>query len=180
VYGVFLFVLLPTDNFGSKFGLVVAAACCGFLVWNWEPAKLFMGDVGSGPLGLLFVIGGALALANARSVVVFLPLFPLFLDALLTLILRFRRGERVTDAHRAHLYQRVVSSGVRHSVVSSVYALAAAIGAFVAVAVNRAQVGWTAFAISAYVLAVTLAWKWADERFVVNKGRTRVMHGTPH
>src|SRR5205823_4265605 len=62
VYGLFLFALVHSDLPGSRFGLILAGACLGFLMWNWAPAKIFMGDVGSGPLGLLLVIGGALAL----------------------------------------------------------------------------------------------------------------------
>src|SRR5205823_5721319 len=75
VYGIFLYGLAPT-HLPGRFGLVLASACLGFLVWNWAPSKIFMGDVGSGPLGLLFIIGGTLALEDAPSVLVFLPLFP--------------------------------------------------------------------------------------------------------
>jgi UDP-N-acetylmuramyl pentapeptide phosphotransferase/UDP-N-acetylglucosamine-1-phosphate transferase len=138
-----------------------------------------MGDVGSGPLGLLFVVGAALALQSARAVVVFLPLFPLFLDALLTMILRFRRRERLTDAHRTHLYQRIVSSGIRHSVVSSVYAIAATIGGFVAVVANRASFSTAASAIGLYVLAVALTWKLVDARFGGYDARPRVERVSP-
>jgi Fuc2NAc and GlcNAc transferase len=179
VFGAFIFALLPRDSAGSPFGLILAGACTGFLLWNWEPAKLFMGDVGSGPLGLLFVIGGALALSHARPVVVFLPLFPLFFDALLTLVRRFRRGEKLTDAHRSHLYQRIVNAGVRHSQVSFSYAVAAAVGAVVAVGANHVSPQHATIAIVCYLLAVLLVWTVADKRLAVNARRASVPHRLP-
>lgn len=88
-------------------GLVVAAACCGFLLWNWPPARIFMGDVGSGYLGYLF---GVLALAAARESPTALWTWLIlggvfFVDATVTLIRRTVRGDRVFEAHRTHAYQ---------------------------------------------------------------------------
>ena len=162
VYGIFLFALLPTEYFGARFGLILAAACLGFLVWNWAPAKIFMGDVGSGPLGLFFSVGGALALRGAPAVLAFLPLFPLFLDALLTLVIRYRRGERLMEAHRSHLYQRLANNAFGHAAVSAWFALAAAIGALVALSVKDASPVRMTSAICLYVVAVTAAWKVGD------------------
>lgn len=87
--------------------VIVVAASVGFLVWNWPPASIFMGDVGSGYLG--FVIS-VLALTAAREnpVMLFawLILGAVFLlDATITLIRRLARGERVYEAHRSHAYQ---------------------------------------------------------------------------
>jgi Fuc2NAc and GlcNAc transferase len=87
--------------------LIFSGACCGFLIWNWPPAKIFMGDVGSGYLG--YVIA-ALALAATRNdpaaVWVWLILGGVFfVDSTLTLIRRVMRGERVHLAHRNHAYQ---------------------------------------------------------------------------
>lgn len=166
VYGIFLFALLPGSWLGGRFGLILSAACLGFLIWNWSPAKIFMGDVGSGPLGLFIVIGGALALQSAPAALVFLPLFPLFLDALLTVLIRFRRGERLTDAHRSHLYQRLANGGYGHARVTSIYALAASVGAVVALSVKNASTSRTTAAIFVYVLLVLVGWKLLHERFV--------------
>jgi Fuc2NAc and GlcNAc transferase len=87
--------------------LVLAAATSGFLVWNWPPAKIFMGDVGSGFLGLMLA---ALSLQAARVVptlfwswVILLGAF--VVDATVTLIRRVARGERFYEAHRSHAYQ---------------------------------------------------------------------------
>lgn len=88
--------------------LALAAATCGFLVWNWPPAKIFMGDVGSGVLGFVLAL---LALWSARehslSLAVWLILVAVFIvDASLTLLIRIRRGERWYEAHRSHAYQQ--------------------------------------------------------------------------
>jgi glycosyltransferase WbpL len=85
----------------------VAAASLGFLLWNWPPAKIFMGDVGSGFSG--YVIG-VLALAGSRQhpgeIWVWLILTGVFfVDATVTLVRRIARGERVHQAHRIHAYQ---------------------------------------------------------------------------
>lgn len=85
----------------------IAGASVGFLVWNWSPARIFMGDVGSGYLG--FVIG-VLALANASAspsaVWTWLILAGVFVaDSSVTLARRLVRGGRVSVAHRSHAYQ---------------------------------------------------------------------------
>lgn len=87
--------------------LVLAAACSGFLLWNWPPAKIFMGDVGSGFLG--FAIG-VLAIAatgqQPAAPFIWLILSGVFIvDATLTLGRRLVRGERIYQAHRTHAYQ---------------------------------------------------------------------------
>lgn len=86
--------------------LVLAMATSGFLVFNWPPASIFMGDVGSGFLG---VVLGALALAlglETNTVWPWLVLFGVFfVDATVTLISRFLRGERWHEAHCSHAYQ---------------------------------------------------------------------------
>jgi UDP-N-acetylmuramyl pentapeptide phosphotransferase/UDP-N-acetylglucosamine-1-phosphate transferase len=166
VYGLFLFALIPAALPASRFGLILAGACLGFLIWNWAPAKMFMGDVGSGPLGLLLVIGGAFAINDgASSFLVFLPLFPLFFDALATIILRYRVGESILEPHRAHLYQRVANSGVGHAMVSTSYALAAAIGAIIAFSVKDAPSILVDLSIAAYCIAVVGAWLAVNAKF---------------
>jgi Fuc2NAc and GlcNAc transferase len=87
--------------------IVFGAACGGFAAWNWPPAKIFMGDVGSGYLGYVIAV---LALAAARENPVALPVWLIlgavfFVDATVTLIRRLARGERVHAAHRSHAYQ---------------------------------------------------------------------------
>src|SRR5690606_18656850 len=85
-----LALMAPDSPVSRSFGLILAGAAAGFLAWNWPPARIFMGDVGSGALGLALVYGGALLMRSAGIglVTTFLPLFPLFLDALVTLVRR--------------------------------------------------------------------------------------------
>lgn len=89
--------------------LVIGAACCGFLLWNWPPAKIFMGDVGSGYLGFVFAVLGLATGAHAHSgfgVWSCLILAGVFaVDATFTVVRRFLRGEQVTQAHRTHAFQ---------------------------------------------------------------------------
>jgi Fuc2NAc and GlcNAc transferase len=89
--------------------LIIAAASAGFLAWNWPPAKIFMGDVGSGPLGYLI---GALAIASenagALPMLAFALLGGVFIvDATVTLVRRVTRGHNPAVAHRDHAYQRL-------------------------------------------------------------------------
>ena len=89
--------------------LLLGAATAGFLVWNWPPAKIFMGDVGSGYLGFSL---GTLAIWTVvegwLSVWVWLILAgAFFADATTTLLVRARAGETLTEAHRSHAYQRL-------------------------------------------------------------------------
>jgi UDP-N-acetylmuramyl pentapeptide phosphotransferase/UDP-N-acetylglucosamine-1-phosphate transferase len=95
----------------------IAAASLGFLVWNWAPARIFLGDVGSVPLG--YLLGFLLLDVAARGhwkVALILPLYFLA-DATLTLLRRLARGERVWQAHRQHFYQRAVRRGLGHAAV---------------------------------------------------------------
>ena len=87
-----------------------------FLVRNFPPARIFMGDVGSVPLGFL---AGALGLIGWNDGVwpLWFPLLvfaPFVCDATLTLLRRLARGERVWQAHREHYYQRLVRMGFGH------------------------------------------------------------------
>lgn len=96
--------------------IVVAAASAGFLIWNWSPAKIFMGDVGSYFLGYVF---GVLALYGEKTgsapVQLWLILLGVFVwDASLTLMRRLLVGDRWYQAHRTHAYQRLHQLGLSH------------------------------------------------------------------
>ena len=100
--------------------LLLAAATGGFLVWNWPPAKIFMGDVGSGYLGFAL---GALALWTVvegwLTVWVWLILGGAFLaDATVTLLVRARHGTTLAEAHRSHAYQRLSRYWGSHRLVT--------------------------------------------------------------
>jgi len=93
----------------------LAGAALGFLIWNWPPAKIFLGDVGSQALG--FLLGYLLLRAAAEGQWAAALILPLYFvaDATLTLLRRLRRGDAVWRAHRSHFYQRAVQAlGGRH------------------------------------------------------------------
>jgi UDP-N-acetylmuramyl pentapeptide phosphotransferase/UDP-N-acetylglucosamine-1-phosphate transferase len=95
---------------------VVAAAAGGFLLFNFPPARVFMGDVGSIPLGFL---AGAMGLAgwttNMWPIAFPLLVFsPFIVDASMTLTRRLLRGEKIWRAHHSHYYQRLVRMGWSH------------------------------------------------------------------
>jgi UDP-N-acetylmuramyl pentapeptide phosphotransferase/UDP-N-acetylglucosamine-1-phosphate transferase len=112
----------------------VAGACIGFLPWNFPRARIFLGDVGSGALGLLVPLLALLAMreSGVGLIQAHLPLVPLFGDATFTILRRWHRGEKLTEAHRSHLYQRLANGGMGHTRVTLIYAASSLIGATVA------------------------------------------------
>jgi UDP-GlcNAc:undecaprenyl-phosphate/decaprenyl-phosphate GlcNAc-1-phosphate transferase len=104
--------------------LPLAAATLPFLLYNAPPARVFLGDAGSVPLGFLAAAIG-LAGWQERSWPAWFPLLaflPFIADASLTLSLRLARGARVWEAHREHSYQRLVQSGWGHGGTLALYA----------------------------------------------------------
>ncbi|WP_139672799.1 glycosyltransferase family 4 protein [Pseudomonas sp. F16(2018)] len=87
--------------------LLLAMAVVGFLYWNFPPARIFMGDAGSGFLGIaLGVLSLQAAWASSQLFWCWLILLGVFIvDATYTLIRRLSRGDRVYEAHRSHAYQ---------------------------------------------------------------------------
>lgn len=105
--------------------VVLAASALGFLVWNFPPAKIFMGDAGSGFLGLML---GALAVLAAGvspnflwSWIILLGVF--VVDATVTLLSRVRRGKKIHVAHRSHAYQHAASRSSHRAVSLAVAAI---------------------------------------------------------
>ena len=136
----------------------IAGAAAGFLLFNFHPAKLFLGDAGSIPIGFL---AGALGYWGWRSggwpvwfpVLVFSPFIG---DASVTLIRRLLRGEKFWQAHREHYYQRMVRFGTGHAVTALVWYLVMLAGTILAVlALSRsATLQWAIVAGWAFVLAL--------------------------
>jgi UDP-N-acetylmuramyl pentapeptide phosphotransferase/UDP-N-acetylglucosamine-1-phosphate transferase len=117
--------------------LAFSGAALGFLSQNWPPARIFMGDVGSAFCGfLLAVLPLGVPAANVPRLipVAVLAMWPFIFDTLFTLVRRGLRGENVFQAHRSHLYQRLVIAGWSHFAVSSLYGVLAAMAAAIAVA----------------------------------------------
>lgn len=156
--GVALIALIAADNEsgGMPLGLSIAAAALGFLVWNWQPAKLFLGDVGSIPLGFLLgwlLLG--LAGTGAWAPALILPLYYL-VDSSLTLLHRLVRLRRVWEAHREHFYQRAVQRGASHRNV--VLRIAAANVALVLLSLLAIEFPFLSVALAVVVVAALLVW----------------------
>lgn len=100
--------------------IAVAGAALGFLRWNWSPAKIFMGDVGSLALGAFFAIIAMIGNSGLNiPFSAFLILYAVYLaDSGVTLLRRMIKRERWWQAHRSHFYQRAVQSGYSHAQVS--------------------------------------------------------------
>lgn len=115
----FWFALSGVDSL-AIISIAVAGGALGFLYWNWSPAKIFMGDVGSLALGAFFAI---LALIGSSIFEIpfsaFIILYAVYLaDAGVTLLHRMIKREQWWQAHRSHYYQRAVQSGYSHAQVS--------------------------------------------------------------
>ncbi len=112
VWGFGALGIIAWQNAGYDIAVVcwiIAAACAGFLIWNWPPARIFLGDSGSSSLGTL-VSGVALWGAETRTFPIWIPVLvfsPFVADASVTLIRRAARRERLWVAHRDHYYQRI-------------------------------------------------------------------------
>lgn len=105
--------------------LALSAAATGFLIFNFPPASIFMGDIGSTTIGFFL---GCLPLLARSSQTVFgivgVSISPFLLDASVTLLGRICRGERLANAHRSHLYQRAIACGISpRAVTLAAYAL---------------------------------------------------------
>lgn len=99
--------------------LVLAAGVTGFLPFNWQKASIFMGDVGSTFIGFVLAV---FILYESKTIydifIWFLLTSPFWFDATYTLLRRMVKGEKVIQAHRKHLFQRAVRSGLSHSTVT--------------------------------------------------------------
>lgn len=147
--------------FDGTYFLVLAVSVFGFLVWNWGNAKIFMGDVGSTLLGYnmsIFTI--YYANQDAKNLWIWIILFGLYwFDATFTLFRRYKNGEKLSQAHKKHAYQRLTQSGWSHDKVV-IYSIAVNIILFLIV--YLASNTFIAFLISIILL-------YAISRFVDKK-----------
>jgi len=123
VAGFFAYITLSQGSafvYITSYALIAGAA--GFLTYNQQPARIFMGDVGSAFLGFVFAVLAIIAARHDAShtsfMVMPLLLFNFIYDTLFTFLRRLVRGERVTDPHRTHLYQLLNQMGLSHRSVS--------------------------------------------------------------
>ena len=109
--------IISNVNYSLLIGALLA-----FLIFNWSPSKLFMGDVGSYFLGATFVN----AIYNAKSIdiSIAITLFSsLIIDSFICILLRFKNGQNILNAHNLHLYQRLSRGKLEQAKVSLLYIL---------------------------------------------------------
>ncbi|HQZ83429.1 MAG TPA: glycosyltransferase family 4 protein [Pyrinomonadaceae bacterium] len=109
---------------------VIFASALGFLLFNWHPAKIFMGDAGSAFLGFTFAGIGLLSMPDSGIRNIGLPVacllvWPFLFDSFYTLTKRLLRREKIWHAHRGHIYQKLVRRGYSHAAASTCYGILA-------------------------------------------------------
>jgi len=132
----------------------------GFLLWNWSPAKVFMGDVGSTFLGAVFAGLVLQASSWPEAFGYLLVATPLLGDACLCVTRRLLAGQRVFQAHRLHLFQRLHQAGWPHARVSLTYIAATAV-----LAVAMLAGGWPW--VLGLAVVELLVGVWLDQRVAV-------------
>lgn len=150
--------------FSGNYFLVLAAAVLGFLYWNWNKAKIFMGDVGSTLLGYNIAIF-TIYYANieASNFWIWIILFGVYwFDATLTLIRRKLNKEKLSHAHKKHAYQRLTQSGWSHYKVTN-YSIGLNLILF-AIVYFVSNV-FIAFIISSIILALSMKFADSKKRF---------------
>lgn len=170
VFGLYAIAATGMDvSPASVVGAALAGASIGFLLFNWSPARIFMGDVGSGSLGVAFVLLGVFTIIEAgwTAVHAFLPLMPIFVDEVLTMARRVARGESLSEPHRTHVYQRLVQAGFGHGPVAAFYGiLAVACGAWGLMVPTNEVAFWVGAVVALVAVFVLLAALrgWAERR----------------
>lgn len=144
--------------------VLCAAACLGFLPLNFPKARVFMGDCGSHALGMIMAALLLWPSSVMVSAVVLVAISPFVIDVLGTLVRRALDHERLTQAHRRHLYQLVTRSGYSHAWVTLCYVVWIG-GSGLVVMGGSMALAEPAF-LAALILAVNAAiWWWASQYF---------------
>ena len=116
--GIILAHFLNKSEYFPIFEILIISTCSAFLYWNWNPAKIFLGDVGSIVLGFVCVLSLYWLLLDGNTWHWSISLAMYYvLDTTLTLINRFISGKKIWQAHKEHYYQKAVQSGMSHSTV---------------------------------------------------------------
>ena len=132
----------------------------GFIFWNWSPARVFMGDVGSTFLGAVFAGLVLQAPSWPEAFCYLMVATPLLGDACLCVLRRWLAGQRVFQAHRLHLFQRLHQAGWSHARVSCTYFVATSV-----LAVAMLTGGWPW--VLSLAVAELLFGAWLDQRVAV-------------
>lgn len=153
-------------------GAALAAACMGFLPFNFPVARVFLGDVGSGALGYAVAALAAIAVTHGaiEGPLVLLPVSAFLVDSGLTLLRRILRRERWWTAHAQHAYQ-AWARRAGHAVVSSSYATWTVTGAVLAFHARAAEQGFIWGSLLAWYTSAVVLWLWIQRDPARGKGR---------
>ena len=121
VGGFSLVFFINASLLGFEYQNILIASLLGFLMYNWHPAKVFMGDIGSTFLGALIGYSIIMGDSFAYSFKLLLIASPLIFDAFICILRRAIYNQNIFQAHSLHLYQRLVKAGWSHSNVSILY-----------------------------------------------------------
>ena len=123
------------EVFVGLIGVLLAGTSLGFLFHNWPPARIFMGDVGSAFIGFVLAVLPIIAGQEDSRIMVagFLIVWPFIFDTSFTLVHRMIKKENIFEAHRSHVYQRLVIAGYTHRFVTLIYMGLALTGAILAI-----------------------------------------------
>jgi UDP-N-acetylmuramyl pentapeptide phosphotransferase/UDP-N-acetylglucosamine-1-phosphate transferase len=152
----------------SPLALFAAAACLGFLVWNFPRARLFQGDAGALFLGGLIaampLLGEGEPSIDRQTHLLTIPiaLLPILTDVLLTLLMRARRRSSLLDAHKEHLYQRwLAAHGGNHAALAWRFWAITAGFTLAGLAASRWQ-DWAGVILTGAVVVAVCGWVWID------------------
>ena len=151
----------------AVFCTTIAASALAFLRFNFPPARLFMGDAGSIPLGFLAAAVGVYGVSQGYWPVLFPVIIfsPFIADASVTLLKRAVRGEKIWHAHREHYYQRLVRMGWSHKKMTlAAYALmllCAAAGLFIIQKPDAVPIVTTLWLVTYLIVFIPLDWRWS-------------------
>lgn len=180
-FGTYAVALGTLPNAGGSLGLLVAAltgAAAGFLIFNFPPAKVFMGDAGAIPLGFLSITLGIHGDMLGVWPIWFAPLIfsPFIVDASVTLLRRSLQGHKPWVAHRDNYYQRLILSGWSHRKTALVYyglmlaAAGSALGAMRRPAPDAILLSW----VIIYVLLLfVIEWRLHEKKNKKSKNNDR-------
>lgn len=158
--GLSAYFIMPQSSAMAVLCLLFCVSVLAFLAWNWPPAKIFMGDVGSSYLGFLLALITLIAAMHYQmSMVPFFIMYSVFwIDTTVTLIRRFLKRENWTEGHKSHAYQRLHQAGWSHDkIVCSVMALNAMLGIFALTAYHQPSIAWRLLLLSVMLILLAYA-----------------------
>ena len=175
-FGIFAFAASGANNTGpplAALASVLAGAAAGFLLFNFPPARVFMGDAGSIPLGFLAGALGIYGYVNGLWPWSFAPLVfsPFIVDATVTLARRAARSEKVWQAHREHYYQRLILCGWSHRKTIISYYILMLASAISALAIQKTQLQYPILGF--WVITYASLLLYLEHRIFKNKKATQ-------